>query len=171
MLWWLLWIPFLTSCELFACNFENLCNALWNCVTSLQLSSIYSSLYLRYLGISRYSGYTQGSSEYSVKSLTEREAATIIDPSRVHLFSPHNRPGDHEGKIVGKWFTPKCPQVLQICLFAQVILTKRFLTPHIDDRTRWRLQHQYPTVAKLWSIPRTSNHLAGQRHTRPVRML
>ena len=44
----------------------------------------------RYLGLGRYAGYTQGSSEYSVKSLTDREAAKIIDPSRVHLFSPRS---------------------------------------------------------------------------------
>jgi len=58
--------------------------------STLLLIAVYVFRKRRYLGLGRYAGYTQGSSEYSVKSLTEREAAKIIDPSRVHLFSPHS---------------------------------------------------------------------------------
>ena len=37
-------------------------------------------------GLGRYAGYTQGTSEYSVKSLTEREAAKML-PARSPLYS------------------------------------------------------------------------------------
>ena len=38
--------------------------------------------------LGRYAGYTQGSSEYSVKSLTDREAAKLLSCSRAGV-----RPG------------------------------------------------------------------------------
>lgn len=46
----------------------------------------------RYLGLGRYAGYTQGSSEYSVKSLTEREVQGKAEqgPMRAPLYSPHS---------------------------------------------------------------------------------
>ena len=61
----------------------------------------------RYLGLGRYAGYTQGSSEYSVKSLTEREVHPQQQQQhagkkngeqgtmRTPLYSPHSlsRPG------------------------------------------------------------------------------
>ena len=64
----------------------------------------------RYLGLGRYAGYTQGSSEYSVKSLTEREVhpqqggpgkkvAGEQGTMRTPLYSPHSlsRPGKGGG--------------------------------------------------------------------------
>ena len=51
----------------------------------------------RYLGLGRYAGYTQGSSEYSVKSLTERE---------VH---PQQQQQQHAGKKNGEQGTMRTP--------------------------------------------------------------
>ena len=44
----------------------------------------------------RYAGYTQGSSEYSVKSLTEREAAKLLSSAgvrRLYTPCPDTKPG------------------------------------------------------------------------------
>ena len=50
----------------------------------------------RYLVWGRYAGYTQGSSEYSVKSLTEREAAKLLSSAgvrRLYTPCPDTKPG------------------------------------------------------------------------------
>ena len=50
----------------------------------------------RYLVLGRYAGYTQGSSEYSVKSLTEREAAKLLSSAgvrRLYTPCPDTKPG------------------------------------------------------------------------------
>ena len=60
---------------------------------NLLCNSFLIVLFRRYFMFGRYAGYTQGSSEYSVKSLTEREAAKLLScPNGVQrLYSPcHN---------------------------------------------------------------------------------
>jgi len=77
--------------------------------STILLIAVYIFRKRRYLGLGRYAGYTQGSSEYSVKSLTEREAAKIIDPARVHLYSPHslhNKRNDKKGNITADTNNP-----------------------------------------------------------------
>ena len=76
------------------------------------------NLVSRYLGLGRYAGYTQGSSEYSVKSLTERDVHPGNQAGqqgkkggeqgvmRTPLYSPHSlsRPskGGHHGNKSGE---------------------------------------------------------------------
>ena len=55
--------------------------------------------------LGRYAGYTQGSSEYSVKSLTEREAAKL-------LSCPRSGPG-LGGTSLTSLYSPSCQNNLQ----------------------------------------------------------
>ena len=54
----------------------------------------------RYFRFGRYAGYTPGSSEYSVKSLTEREAAKLLscprDAAGQRLYSPCSLNNKHQ---------------------------------------------------------------------------
>ena len=55
---------------------------------------------VRYFRFGRYAGYTPGSSEYSVKSLTEREAAKLLSCPREaagqRLYSPCSLNNKHQ---------------------------------------------------------------------------
>ena len=70
----------------------------------------------RYLVWGRYAGYTQGSSEYSVKSLTEREAAKLLSSAgvrRLYTPCPDTKPGlnnagdnkqqQQQGEMIKSW--------------------------------------------------------------------
>ena len=71
----------------------------------------------------RYAGYTQGSSEYSVKSLTEREAAKLLSSAgvrRLYTPCPDTKPGlNNAGDPTtawGKWGkTEKILECVLIC--------------------------------------------------------
>merc|ERR1719189_2302683 len=87
--------------------------------STLLLVGVYVFRKRRYLGLGRYAGYTQGSSEYSVKSLTERDVQPGGNQAgqqgkkggeqgvmRTPLYSPHSlsRPskGGHHGNKSGE---------------------------------------------------------------------
>ena len=73
----------------------------------------------------RYAGYTQGSSEYSVKSLTEREAAKLLSSAgvrRLYTPCPDTKPGlnnagdNKQQQQQGKWgTTEKIMECVLIC--------------------------------------------------------
>ena len=67
-----------------------------SCLDSANLLN--NRFYFRHFLFGRYAGYTQGSSEYSVKSLTEREAAKLLSQTPgLHnsLYSPHHTSKHH----------------------------------------------------------------------------